>query len=434
MRSSTTRLLIILIAVTMAAIIALQAHWLQKTYAFEKNEFNTSVIKSIRGLYEDIDLSGETGSHLSSLIEHPSPNSFIFQIDKIPLRDSLLFYLKNEFDDFDVYTDCKLAVYDGEKGRVVYESYIPAAGSLDSTDQYNAIPLFKKDYKYISLYFPHRSGYIITQMNRWILTSIFLLVLLLGFSMAVYYVFRQKFLNEVQKDFMNNVTHEFSTPLTVIELSTDALSKPSTLGQPEKVAKYAMTIRHQSDYLKKHIQNLIHTVVAENYTFTLSKSFIIPNELIKQAVLQLDPIVQEKKGMIETDLEPDNLKIEADYDNLYLAIFNIINNALKYSDQPHVKISTAVNNSHFEIRIKDNGIGIEKDDLKKIFRKFYRAQKGNLHNSKGLGLGLYFAKKVISLHNGSIHVNSITGIGTDFKIELPLNTSKNGYKSKNSIG
>jgi two-component system phosphate regulon sensor histidine kinase PhoR len=138
--------------------------------------------------------------------------------------------------------------------------------------------------------------------------------------------------------------------------------------------------------------------------------------------------------MIETDLEPDNIKIEADYDNLYLAIFNIINNALKYSDQPHVKISTVVNNSHFEIRIKDNGIGIEKDDLKKIFRKFYRAQKGNLHNSKGLGLGLYFAKKVISLHKGSIHVNSIPGIGTDFKIELPLNTFQNGYKSKNSIG
>jgi two-component system, OmpR family, phosphate regulon sensor histidine kinase PhoR len=252
--------------------------------------------------------------------------------------------------------------------------------------------------------------------------------------LAIYYVFRQKFLNEVQKDFMNNVTHEFSTPLTVIDLSTDALSRPSTLGQPEKVIKYATTIRHQSDYLKKHIQNLIYTVVAENYSFTLAKSVIVPNDLIKQTILQLDPIMQEKKGCIETDFEASDLRIEADYDNLYLAIFNIINNALKYASQPHVRISTAVNNNQFEIRIRDNGIGIEQEDLKKIFRKFYRAQKGNLHNSKGLGLGLYFAKKVISLHNGTIHVNSIPGIGTDFKIELPLNNSKYGNKGKNITG
>ncbi|MBZ5858448.1 sensor histidine kinase [Flavihumibacter profundi] len=421
MRSSTTRILILLLAITIAAIIGLQIHWLQKTYAFEKNVFNTSVIKSIRGLYEDMDLTHEPGSHLSSLIEHPNPNIFLFKIDSIPQKDSLAYYLKNEFEDFDVYTDCRVAVYNYSRQGFIYESVITAtAPGKKFTGMAQLVPV-KKDFSYVYLFFPNRNRYIITQMNAWILTSSLLLLLLIGFSFAIYYLYQQKFLNEVQKDFINNVTHEFSTPLMVIDLSTDALTKQSVLQQPEKIAKYANSIRHQSDYLKSHIKNLINTVVADQYTFAIKKTAVIPNELIRQAVLQLDPIVMDKKGVIELNLEENNKVIQADNENLYLALFNIINNALKYATQPHVIINTYSHNSHYYISIKDNGIGIDAVELKKIFKKFYRGQKGNLHNSKGLGLGLYFTKKIISLHHGNIHVNSIPGIGTDFTIELPVN-------------
>ncbi len=131
----------------------------------------------------------------------------------------------------------------------------------------------------------------------------------------------------------------------------------------------------------------------------------------------------KKNGTIELDLEQGQRSIFADADNLYLAFFNIINNSLKYAHQPKVTIETKVSGLHYLVSIKDNGIGIESSDLKKIFRKFYRAQKGNLHNSKGLGLGLYFTKKIILLHDGNIAVQSIPGVGTDFTIELPLNTN-----------
>ncbi|ULQ51047.1 sensor histidine kinase [Flavihumibacter fluvii] len=423
MRSSTTRTLILLLAVTIAAIVALQIHWLQKTYAFEKNEFNTAVIKSIRGLYEDIPLSNDQASHLSALIEHPDPNSFLFRIDAIPEKDSLVFYLKSEFEDFEVFTDCHLTVYDVSNNKYSYETILTPTSTIPkNTGLSQPVPV-KKDFSYVYLFFPKRNSYIITQMNAWILTSSLLLLLLIGFSLVIYYLFRQKFLNEIQKDFINNVTHEFSTPLMVIDLSTDALTKQSVLSQPEKIAKYATSIRHQSEYLKKHIQNLIHTVVAEQYSFSLNKTAVIPNDLVRQAVVQLDPILQDKKGSIELELEPQQCSITADYDNLYLALFNIINNSIKYAHQPKVNIITKISGTHYVISIKDNGIGIEAADLKKIFRKFYRAQKGNLHNSKGLGLGLYFTKKIIQLHNGTISVQSIPGIGTDFTIELPLNSN-----------
>jgi two-component system phosphate regulon sensor histidine kinase PhoR len=422
MRSSTTRILILLLAVTIAAIIALQIHWLQKTYAFEKNEFNTAVIKSVRGLYEDIALTDDPGTNLSALMEHPNPNSFLFRVDTLPVKDSLVHYLKTEFEDFDVFTDCHVFLYDVRKNGFTYETFITPTHptSQNNPDAYAITPI-KKDYSYVYLFFPKRNSYIITQMNAWILTSSLLLLLLIGFSLVIYYLFRQKFLNEVQKDFINNVTHEFSTPLMVIDLSTDALNKPSVIAQPEKITKYATSIRHQSEYLKKHIQNLIHTVVAEQYTFSLNKTKVVPNDLVKQAVMQLDPIIQDKNGEFELDLEPNQQSIAADADNLYLALFNIINNALKYSHKPKVTIVTKVVGTHYTISIKDNGIGIEAADLKKIFKKFYRGQKGNLHNSKGLGLGLYFTKKIIHLHNGTIAVQSIPGIGTDITIELPLN-------------
>lgn len=423
MRSSTTRKLILFLAVTIGAIIALQIHWLQKTFAFEKNEFNTAVIKSVRGLYEDITLTDDASSHLSAMIEHPTPNTFLFRADSIPNRDSLTFYLKSEFEDFGVFTECQLAVFDPAKNAYIYTSLLTPTKARTTPGEMNLQPPVTRTYPYVFLYFPNRSSYIITQMNAWILTSSLLLLLLIGFSFAVYYLFRQKFLNEVQKDFINNVTHEFSTPLMVIDLSTDALSKDSVKSQPDKIMKYATSIRHQSEYLKKHIQNLIHTVVAEQYSFSLNKSSVIPNELIRQAILQLDPILQEKNGSFVLDLEPDQCSIPADADNLYLAIFNIINNALKYANQPKVQITTHISQSHYTISIKDNGIGIDQSDLKKIFHKFYRAQKGNLHNAKGLGLGLYFTKKIIQLHNGTISVKSILGVGTDFTIELPLNSN-----------
>ena len=159
MRSSTTRTLILFLAVTIAAIIALQIHWLQKTYAFEKNEFNTAVIKSVRGLYEDIPLTDDPGTNLSALMEHPNPNSFLFRVDTLPVKDSLVHYLKTEFEDFDVFTDCHVFLYDARKNGFAYETFITPTHptSQNNPDAYAIAPI-KKDYSYVYLFFPKRNS------------------------------------------------------------------------------------------------------------------------------------------------------------------------------------------------------------------------------------------------------------------------------------
>lgn len=420
MRSNTIRLFILIASFLIAIIIVVQVYWLNKTYTFEKNEFNTSVIKSIRGVYEDLPLLNDASRKLQTLIEKNDADSYIFRTDTIPPKDSLTFYIHNEFESFDIFTDCRLAAYDQVRNRFIYEAYLPSAGSSKTSEPGLALPLIQKDYSYVYLFFPHRNKYIISQMTGWIVSSALLLLVLIGFAASLYYFFKQKFLVEIQKDFINNVTHEFSTPLSVIELSVDGLGKPGDSLNAEKKEKYINAIRYQADYLKNHISNLVTTVVTDDYKFELNVVPVVPNELLKKAAAQLEPLLNRKSGNIEWNLEEQNTIIEADEENLYLAVFNIINNAIKYSAQPRIIISTYTNSQKYTISIKDNGAGIEASELKRIFKKFYRVQNGNVHNAKGLGLGLYFSKKVIDHHHGKIEAQSVYGIGTEFKIELPL--------------
>jgi len=420
MRSNTIRLFILIASLLIAIIIAVQLYWLNKTYTFEKTEFNTSVIKSIRGVYEDLPLLYESTEKLQSLIEKTDANSYLFRVDSIPAKDSLILYMHNELESFDIFTDGKLSVYDNTKNKYVYDAYLPSAGSGYKNDTTLTSPLVQKNYSYTYLYFPHRNKYIIEQMTGWIVSSALLLLVLLGFAASLYYFFKQKFLVEIQKDFINNVTHEFSTPLSVIELSVDGLEKPATHVNLEKQQKFINAIRYQSDYLKNHISNLVKTVVADQYQFVLKMKPVVPNELLKKVIAQLEPLLNKKAGVVEWDLDEENSSILADEENLYLSLFNIINNAIKYSAQPKIIIATVKNSYKYTISIKDNGAGMESSEYKKIFKKFYRVQNGNVHNTKGLGLGLYFTKKVIDGHHGKIDVHSLPGIGTEFKIELPL--------------
>jgi two-component system phosphate regulon sensor histidine kinase PhoR len=151
----------------------------------------------------------------------------------------------------------------------------------------------------------------------------------------------------------------------------------------------------------------------------VEKESVAPNELVKNAVTQLYAAIEEKHAEIKLELEPANVTILADRNNLYVAIVNLISNAIKYSKDPVVIVETKAVNGSYTISVKDNGIGIDKRYQKKLFKKFYRVPTGDVHNVKGLGLGLYFVKKVIDAHKGTITINNIAGIGTEFVIELP---------------
>ena len=420
-RSKTLRLVILTSTVLITIIIAIQLIWLQKVYLYEEKQFNINVSKSIRGLYTDMELVNDVSDNVQKKIDNPNPDTYIFKIDCSPNLDSLWLNLKAEFTDFDVYTDCRAGIYSTEQNKYLQEHYIDLPDAYHSASKESSLPLIKKDYSYILLFFPHRGQYIIKQMIFWIASSGLLLLVLIGFGASIFYLYRQKFFNETQKDFVNNFTHEFKTPLAVIKIAAEVLQQKNIIEKPDRLKNYAGIINEQTSHLQAQVQRLLEIAYTDRSSLPLEKENFDANVLIQEAINDLQPLIEQKNAILKTTFALPNTIIKADKAYLRLSIINLIENAIKYSASPEIYITTTMEGNDFCISVKDNGIGIAKEHQKKIFDRFYRITDGELHTHKGFGLGLNFVKKVIDTHNGEIKVESEPGKGSTFTIRLPRN-------------
>lgn len=421
MRSATLRWIMLGCSVIIALILLAQLYWLKRVYTLEEQQFNAGVIKSIRGLFGDIDITDDPKMQINKIVETVDINTYVVKLDSIPPGDTLQFYLRNEFEDFDVWADCNIAVYSSDEHRYLYQTYLSTAASRYPDLSDAELPVVKKDHDYLLLHFPHRSKYIIHEMMFWIVTAVFLLLILIGLTISLLYLYRQKFLNELQKDFVDNFTHEFKTPLAVMKIAGDVLTQPNIAEKPERLIKYSNVIKEQTEHLQSQVERLLKTVSSEAKKLVIQKEPCQLNELIQHSLDQIEPLVRMRDARVEFSPDENEPVINADKAHLQLVLINLVENALKYSNnQPHIIIQLQNGNDEFySISVKDNGIGIEKKNIKYLFKKFYRVPTGNVHNVNGFGLGLNFVKKVIDAHNGKIIINSVPGIGTEFKIQLP---------------
>lgn len=423
MRSSTLRWLVLLASILIMLIIAVQLFWLNKVYSFEQKTFNTNVVKSIRGLYEDLDLVDTRSNHLQDLIEHPNTDYFLFRIESSYMEDTLANYLKHELNDFDVLTDVYIGYYHAGNHFYNHKTYISAAASRYSPEGIN-LSVYNRNHNYVMLYFPHRNKYVLQQMNFWFISSAVLFVVLIGLAVILFFFYRQRFLAEVQKDFVNNFTHEFKTPLAVMKISAEVLLQEKITAQPERLRKYATIVENQTQHLQEQVERLLQIARSDRKDLPIQKKQVPLKELIEQAVAKMQPLIDEKKAEVEIPIDDEkNIELYADRAHLELAVVNLLENALKFSIKPHVIISIGYEDGNIYISVKDNGIGIEKKYQKRLFKKFYRVPTGDVHNVKGFGLGLNFVKRIIDAHHGSIKINSLPGIGTEFRLILPASVN-----------
>ena len=409
------------ITLIIAMIMASQLYWLKRVYNLEEQQFNSSVVKSIRGLFEDMDIEDDPGFQVKQIVETPGINTYLARLDSIPPRDSLQYYLSAEFEDFNVWTDCNVAVYKSGKNGFLYQYYLSTAASSYQQTSQVSLPVIKKEYDYLLLNFPHRNKYIIHEMLFWIVTAVALLLVLIGLAVSLLYLYRQKFLNELQKDFVNNFTHEFKTPLAVMRIASDVLVEPGIASKPLRLQKYGTVIKEQTEHLQNQVERLLKTAQVEHSKLAISKEACQLNLVVQKAIDQLEPLIKKTGATVDFIPDENEPVIIADAAHLQLVIINLVENALKYSKHdPHVIIQLQdYDSSMYAITVKDNGIGIEQKNLKHLFRKFYRVPTGNVHNVAGFGLGLNFVKKIVDAHAGKITINSVPGIGTEFKIFLP---------------
>ncbi len=298
--------------------------------------------------------------------------------------------------------------------------------SSDNAHNNYSIQLFPNtDVNYrLSVQFPTKSNYIFSSVRFIIPSLAFTVILLIIFLYTVILIFRQKKLTEMKTDFINNMTHELKTPISTISLAGQMLSDPSIRKSPASLAHLSEVITDESKRLRFQVEKVLQMSVFDNTGSALKFADVDANTIIEQVANTFKIKVEKYGGSISTKIEAPEAEVRVDEMQFTNVIFNLLDNAVKYmreDEDPKLEISTRnLSGNRLEIRVADNGIGIKKDDLKRIFEKFYRVSTGNRHDVKGFGLGLAYVKKMITLFGGTINVESELGKGSTFIIVLPL--------------
>jgi two-component system, OmpR family, phosphate regulon sensor histidine kinase PhoR len=278
------------------------------------------------------------------------------------------------------------------------------------------------DPEYLIVSFPTQDRDVFKEMWPFLITSV-VMVMILIFSF--YYIMannlKQKKLSVIKNDFISNMTHEFKTPISTISLASEMLGDQSIAQTPEKQKRYLQMIRDENKRLSVLVESILQTSILDKGEFKLKLSEVDVHEIINTAINNTQLLIGQRKGTIQTFLKAQKFKLQADRVHLTNIIFNLIDNAIKYSkESPEISISSFNTAEGIMIQVKDNGIGISKENQRKIFDKFYRVPTGNVHNVKGFGLGLSYVLAVVLKHNGTISVNSEPGKGSTFNVHLPI--------------
>ena len=277
---------------------------------------------------------------------------------------------------------------------------------------------------YLSLYFPRKASFLLRSLGFMGISSVILtLVIILSFSVTIYVLFRQKRLSEIKNDFVSNMTHELKTPISTISLASQMLNDETIPNETKNYGKISRIIGDESKRLGYQVEKVLQMAIFDQGKIKLKPKRTDVNELIHNVVTSFALQIGNKNGSIEEDYAAENAIINVDNVHFTNMISNLVDNAIKYSrETPSIHVSTLSRNGKLIIRIKDKGIGIRKEDQRRIFEKFYRVPTGNVHNVKGFGLGLSYVKKIAEEHHGSVSLRSEPGKGTEFEISLPVHS------------
>jgi two-component system phosphate regulon sensor histidine kinase PhoR len=254
-----------------------------------------------------------------------------------------------------------------------------------------------------------------------ILSLVFTFIIIMAYSSAIYQILKQKRISEIKTDFINNMTHEFKTPIATINLAVEAIKKPKIIDDREKVMNYLKMIKDENKRMHAQVENVLRISKLEKNQLDISKDRMDVHDLIEDAISHVELIAMDRGGYIHKHFEAERSEILANDTHFTNVLVNILDNAIKYSpESPKVDVYTETVKNNIIIKVQDQGAGMSKAVLKQVFEKFYREHTGDVHNVKGHGLGLAYVKKIVEDHQGEVYVESEKGNGSTFFIKLPL--------------
>ncbi len=365
-----------------------------------------------------------------------NPEPITQRIELELLQEAISNELANRFIDIDynygVYShkEKSFVIVDG---HYVVRDNSPHSFSPGTKTLYNSeysVDLYPDDIQspgLLMIYFPGKGNLVWGSVWKTLIGSIiFTGLILFCFAYTIQVIFFQKKVGEMKSDFINNMTHEFKTPIATISLAADSITSPMVSGNVDKVRRFAEIIKQENKRMNKQVEKVLQMAVIDKNDFQLKISNINLHEVISQAVENAALQVEKKNGKVSTLLNASKPTIEGDMTHITNIIHNLLDNANKYSpNNPDISVHTRNINNGVEVIVKDKGIGMTKEARKHIFDKFYRVHTGNLHDVKGFGLGLSYVKAMVNAHNGQINVKSEPGKGSSFILFFPFMSSNN---------
>ncbi len=419
MTRRTIRIVIALAMVSIVGLFATQLFWMEKAFDLREREFNDRVNIALRSVAQEIMLLNKDSSDVPP-VRQLSSNYFIVSTNDTLHPYLLESLLDNEFRSRNIKTNFEYSIYDCFTDSLVYGGMVVLSEKPVERSEKPVIPVWDRDSHYFGVYFPDKDSYLISQMTIWLFSSSILLVVIIFFAYTLWVILKQKKLSEIKNDFINNMTHEFKTPISTISASAELLKSGGLANDPVKQARYYQMIADESNRLKLQVEKVLQMAQFEKSEIDLNLTTQNINELITKAAAGVQILLDEKKGLINFELDATKAELKVDELHFTNIIRNLLDNAVKYCAQtPEITIKTSNLNNGITISIIDNGIGINENHRKQIFDKFYRVPTGDIHNVKGFGLGLYYVKSLVEAHHGTVKVKS-NSHGSEFVIFLPF--------------
>jgi two-component system phosphate regulon sensor histidine kinase PhoR len=422
MNRKVITIIIILTSVSLVAALITQLFWVRDAWLLKEDHFNNSVKIALKSVVNQIMTSEEVYTAEMAKVD---TNLYIEHVDLFLVvnpknLDSLL---HQEFASMEIAEEYTYGVYRSVDKLFVMGKYnVSMQQLLDSPHWVSLTCLCQTESYLLTVYFPYQKSMILSQMIILpVMSGLFLMVLIFSFFFTIYIVLKQKKLSEMKTDFVNNMTHEFKTPISTISISSEMLAKDAIVKHPEKVKKYARIIFDENTRLKNQVERVLKIAIIDKEDYKLKLKEVDVHEIIRKCMDNFKIQVIERDGNLRANLEAMQYMVTADKEHLTNIINNLLDNANKYSPQnPNININTINIKGKIEISVEDKGIGISKENQVNVFKKFHRLQTGNIHDAKGFGIGLFYVKTMMERMGGNVNIESELNKGSRFTLSFSI--------------
>ncbi|MXN92596.1 sensor histidine kinase [Flavobacterium sp. Sd200] len=419
MKFNKLNIIVLIGLLAIVGVLIMQLVMLNQAYSFEKKEVAEKIHFALQDVVAKIYRDNESEQPAESPIKKISEDYYVVNVDDTFEAEILEIYLKNEFQKVKLDMDYEYAIYNCGSDEMVYGEYISVPGNTNKKQKCaNCFTKRPGLVYYFAIRFPQlRYSYITSLQQYWIYTGVLLLVLVI-YVYSVLLLLKQKKYTELQKDFINNMTHEFKTPLSSILIASNYAAKQEAIETNPKLSKYLKIIIEQSNKLNQHIERILSVAKTDSGIVALEKrSFNITEAL---ELVRDNASLKFENATVTVTTANSNYMVKADEFHFYNIAYNIVENAIKYGPvQPNIDIAISTVNRGIELHFKDNGPGIAKEHIDFVFDRFYRVPRENKKEVEGFGIGLFYVKKICELHGWKISIQNNADKGITITIHIP---------------